>query len=358
MPTIQQTPTGTWKAVVRRKGWPIAAKTFRLKRDAEDWARRTEDEMVRGLYIHRAPSEKLVLSEALDRYLKEVTVRKAAGTRAGDKTVAKVLKSKLGRYALIAMTPDLVAGYRDGRLATVSQRTGRLITANTVRVELALLSHLFNVAIREWQIGLITNPVAQIEKPNPGSGRKRRLNWKEYMRLMRECRCYANPMLYQIVRVALYTGMRRGEILGLRRQDVDLARRVVHLTQTKNGEPRTVPLSPRAARVLRQALDNPVRPLGTDLIFWGEPGRKGDRRRYVYEPAWQRAVKRAKLEDFHFHDLRHEFVSRLIEFSDLSDVQVATIIGHKTMDMVLRYAHLRAGRLVEKLDRRPDREAV
>jgi len=144
--------------------------------------------------------------------------------------------------------------------------------------------------------------------------------------------------------------MRAGEIKSLTRSQVDLDKRTVHLTETKNGSSRTVPLTRQATEVFRAALSNPVRPLDTDLIFWGEPGRDGIRRPYEFRPAWHRTLKKAGIEGLRFHDLRHEAVSRLVE-AGLGDQEVSAISGHKSMQMLKRYTHLRAEDLVERLDR-------
>lgn len=350
MATFIKTPASKWKAVIRKQGWPTTSKTFRTKRDAEDWARRSEDEMARGVHIQRAPSERLTLKAALQRYLLEVSPTKSPGSQAAEKTHAKPLVDALGGYSLAAITADLVAQYRDARLATVSERTGRTITANTTRGELALLSGLFNTAIREWRLGLLYNPVANIRKPSPGKGRERRLMADEERRLLAAADSYSNPMMGWIVRLALHTGMRSGEITSLRRHQVDLEKRVVRLDKTKNGSARTVPLSRAATEVLHTALAHPIRPIDTDLVFFGEPGCNGKRRPYLFQPAWRRDVlPGAGIAGLRFHDLRHEAVSRLVE-SGMSDQEVAAISGHKTMQMLRRYTHLRAEDLVAKLD--------
>lgn len=117
MATFVKTPSGTWKAVIRKTGWPTTSKTFRTKRDAQDWARRTEDEMVRGVYIERSTSERMTLEKALDRYLAEVSPSKAPKTQKSEESSAKVLKARLGKYSMAALTPELIAEYRDTRLA-------------------------------------------------------------------------------------------------------------------------------------------------------------------------------------------------------------------------------------------------
>jgi hypothetical protein len=137
--TITSTPSNTWKAVIRKHGWPTTVKTFRTKCDAEDWARSTEDEMVRGVYINRAGAEKLLLGKALDRYLAEVSPSKRDSTANAQSHKAKALRKKFGAHSLAAITPDLVAEYRDERLAV-----GK--SASTVCLEPSLLSHLFTIA--------------------------------------------------------------------------------------------------------------------------------------------------------------------------------------------------------------------
>jgi integrase len=155
-------------------------------------------------------------------------------------------------------------------------------------------------------------------------------------------------MLGWAVRIALYTAMRQGEILSLTLDQVDLQRRIVRLNATKTGSARTVPLSRRAARVLRQAIAHPARPKGVVLVFYGEPGKDKKRRPYTISKVWSNTLQRAAISDFRFHDLRHEAVSRLVE-KGLSDQEVVAISGHKSMQMLRRYTDLRAEDLVEKL---------
>ncbi len=343
MATIIKNMSGNWKAVIRKIGWPTTSKTFRTQRDAKDWSRRTEDEMVRGVFIDRGPSERVTLNAAITRYLTEVTPTKSPGTQKREPGFTKPLKRILGKYSLAAIAPNLVADYRDKRI-----QEGK--SNNTVRLELALLSHLFNTAIREWRLGLVYNPVAAIRKPAAGEGRNRRLISDEEHKLLAACAMHCNPMLNWMVRLALYTAMRVGEIESLRRRQVDLERRVIRLEKTKNGDVRTVPLSRNAVEVLEQALSHPIRPMETDLIFWGEPGKDGKRRSYQFRPVWRRILKKNGIEGLHFYDLRHEAISRLVE-AGLSDQEVAAISGHKSMQMLKRYTHLRAEDLVEKLDR-------
>lgn len=356
MATITKTPSGTWKAIIRKTGWPTSAMTFRLKRDAEDWARRTEDEMVRGVYIVRTRSERMTLSTALDRYLQEVSQGKRPTTLSREKKRVEILRASLGAYSLAALTPEVIAKFRDDRLAGDADDKGVRVprAPNTVRLDLALLGHLFSVAIKEWGLGLTYNPVSSIRRPAPGAGRNRRLTADEEKKLLKAVDGHSNPMLRWIVRIALETGMRSSEITGLRRNQVDLQRRIVRLVETKNTLPRTVPLTLEAAKQFKEALDNPVRPIDTDLIFFGEPGKDGQRRPYNFNKVWLGIKRTAGCSDFRFHDLRHEAVSRLVE-AGFSDQEVSAISGHRSMQMLKRYTHLRAEDLVEKLDSRRHR---
>lgn len=341
MATITKTQSGTWKALIRKRGWPAVIKTFRIKRDAEDWSRRTEDEIVRGVYIDRASSERLMFTVAMDRYLREVTPTKKATSQRSERLVAQALKAYFGNYSLAAINTEIVAAYRDERLLVAKP--------GTVRRGLALLGHLFTVAIREWRLGLAQNPVSNIRKPSAGKGRDRRLDSTEEARLRDAVAHHSNPMLRWIFEIALETGMRSSEITGLRMGQVDIARRVIRLRNTKNDDSRTVPLSKRAVAQFVEAIANPVRPPDCDLIFFGEPGRDGVRRPYDFRKMWRNIKMSLDLTDFRFHDLRHEAVSRLVE-GGLSDQEVASISGHKSMQMLRRYTHLRAEDLVEKLD--------
>lgn len=353
MATIVKTASATWKAVIRKQGWPTNIKTFRVKRDAEDWARTTEDEMVRGVYIRRAPADRMTLESALKRYLEDVTPTKRPFSQISDKRHSKPLIKQLGKYSLSALLPETIAHYRDTRLAGEDRKDkdGNPISRapNTVRLDLALLGHLFTVAIKEWGIGLPSNPVHNIRRPAPGPGRNRRLTADEEKRLLAAVDQHSNPMLRWIVRLALATGMRSSEIATLHRSQVDLKRRIVRLLETKNTLPRTVPLTKAAADLFRQALNNPIRPIDTDLIFFGEPGRDGKRRPYNFNKLWLDIKREQGLADFRFHDLRHEAVSRFVE-AGLSDQEVSAISGHKSMQMLKRYTHLRAEDLVSRLD--------
>lgn len=342
MATIVKTESGKWKALVRKLGWPATSKTYRTKREAEDWARSTEDAMVGGLYIKRSPSEKMLIKDALEKYEREVMPTKSDATQKREQSRLKLLKSEFGKYSLAALSADIVAEFRDARL-----HSGK--ANNTVRLELALLGHLYSTAIKEWHIALPINPVTQIKKPSPGKGRDTRLSTKDQERLLNALKEHSNPMLAWIFEIAIETGMRRNEILTLRTYQVNTERRIVSLTDTKNGDARTVPLTKTATQVFVEALSYPMRPVDCDLIFFGELGKDKKRSPYQFDKIWREIRDSIGLSHLHFHDSRHEAVSRLVE-AGFSDQEAASVSGHKSMQMLRRYTHLRAEDLVKKLD--------
>ena len=332
--------SGAWQALIKRKGFGQIARTFDTKADAEVWARQLEAEMDRGVFVSRKEAENTTLSEALDRYEREITVKKKGFQ---EKALIKKWKSHpLAIRSLPSIQGKDIATYRDDRLKTVSP--------NTVRLELAVISHLYTVAVKEWGMAGLVNPVSQIRKPKLPQGRDRRLLQGELDRILSAS---DSPVLSDLVRFAVETGMRRGELAGMTWDMVELKKRTVTLPKTKNGEKRVVPLSTEAVRILSSL------PRKIDGEVWGmEPDsitqaflRALARARKNYEKECEEKKEKpdpAFLVDLTFHDLRHEATSRFFE-KGLNPMQVAAITGHKTLQMLKRYTHLKAEDLAEML---------
>ena len=239
------------------------------------------------------------------------------------------IDDKLGAKTLAELDQKLVADYRDERL--------KLVSGTTVRKELYLLSKVLGFAQMELGINLPNgNPVLKIRKPAEAKGRDRRLNDSEWSDLELECRKSRNIYLWPLVALARETCMRQGELLKMQWEDVDWKRKFVFLHDTKNGQARAVPLSPTAIDILK----NLPRSI-TGTIFPVE--------RMTLLHAFQGALKRAKITDFRFHDLRHEAISRLAERGDFSVLDMAAVSGHKTIQMLGRYTHLSAEKLADRL---------
>lgn len=330
---------GKWQARVRKHGYSPVEKTFLSKQDAEKWARAIEREQDIGSYVCRNSIEQTTLSELIQRYKEEV-VPLLRGADSEIIRLTTISKSQIGKLSLIALTPIKIAGYRDYRLKSVSN--------STVLRELQSLSAMLNHARREWGYALATNPVQSIRKPTANKARVRRLSSEEEQMLMialenkgrndqgKYLRGTRNCWVMPIIQLALETAMRRGELLNLRWEHVNLVRRVAYLPMTKNGESRTVPLSSKVYEILSnlpRSIDGRVFPITAN----------------AFKLAWVRTCQRAGLIDLHFHDLRHEATSRLFE-KGLNVLEVASITGHKTIQMLSRYTHIRPESLLSKLD--------
>lgn len=316
-----------WQARVTRKGFPPEVNTFLNKTDAERWARHVEAEMDKGAYLSRTLAERVTLSEILERYSKEVSPTKRGGP---DETIRiKALRRcRVASLTMAALTPQAVGEYRDERLMTCC--------AATVNRDLAMLSSVINHSRREWGVA-IGNPVSQIRRPSMPPGRDRVLSSEEEVRLLNalEPTGRRNHFLKPLVILALATAMRRGELLSLRWQDIDLQRGVALLSITKNGDGRAVPLSTRAVTTLQtmvRSFDGRLFPIKSAAM----------------EAAFHRARLRAGLPDLHFHDLRHTAATQLAE--KLSNIlELSAVTGHKELRMLKRYYHPKAEELARKL---------
>jgi len=351
MATIQKRGSHQWRAMIRRKGHPNQSRTFDLKSDALIWARSIENKMDRGVFLSRDEVESTTLGECLKRYVREVSSQKLGAEQEAMK--AKVIHhhSISDMYIGVVNGSD-IAKYRDDRL-----RQGK--APSTVVKEMALLSHMFNVARREWGMEALSNPVQQVSKPRVSNKRDRRLSGEEEKRLMAACSLgfhNANPWLRPLIILAIETAMRKGELLALRWTDVKFDQNKVI---SKNKDPkgvnllREVPLSPRAIVVLKNiptSLNGMVFPTSDNAIKLAFNRACGRACEHVFDhkPGTLKACQCTGILNFRFHDLRHEATSRFFE-KGLNPMQVAAITGHKTLQMLKRYTHLKAEDLAKLL---------
>lgn len=275
------------------------------------------------------------LGSVLERYRTSVSILKKGYVQESYR-IDKIQRHPICQLDIRIITSVDIAAYRDQRLAETNTKTGKRISPATVRLELSLLSSVFDVAIIEWGV-VDENPVKRIRKPKLPPGRARRLSPREDRRIRSHCAIHPNPELFSIYVLALTTAMRQGEILRLRWEDIDLKSQVAHLADTKNGHSRDVPLSIEARKAILQ-----LGPRSEGHLFsYTSSGLKS---------TWRSMMQKLKIEDLHFHDLRHEAVSRLFEIGTLDAMEVAAISGHRSMAMLKRYTHLKARKLVKKLD--------
>lgn len=325
MASIRKRGDLQWHAQIRKKGYPNQTKTFSTKADAERWAKIIESEMERGVFVSRSESEATLISDLLIRYESEILPSKRGG--ASDKSRLKTLSKAFGQYKLASLTSTQIAKYRDERLEKVGPQS--------VIHEINLLNRVLKAATIDWGIALPSGlPTALIRKPTKPNGRDRRVSTKELERILKATE---SEELQAVISLAVETAMRRGELASLLWKEIDLKKRIAHLPSTKTGVPRTVPLSSVAVKVLRKL------PKRQDGKVFGLAAES-------MSQAFERACEphRAKVDDLHFHDLRHEATSRLFE-KGLNVMEVAAITGHKTLDMLKRYTHLRAEDLAKRL---------
>lgn len=277
----------------------------------------------------------LTIAEGLDRYRREVSILKR-GYEQEKHRITVICRSPLASIITRHASSVDIANYRDWRLASINQKTGKPISNATVRLEMSLLSNFFDIGRIEWGI-TDANPVLNVRKPKTPPGRDRRLTAREERLILRHAHAHPNPELFSMVVLGLETAMRQGEMVKLRWEHINLKSRVAHLPETKNGSKRDVPLSVRARDVIIRL---GVKSRGP-VFSYTNNGIKS---------TWRFMVKKLGIEDLHFHDLRHEATSRLFELGTLDMMEIAAITGHKSLSMLKRYTHLKAQRLVRKLE--------
>lgn len=346
MATIEKRVSGdgktTYRVKVRLRGFAPESATFEKLTDAKNWARTTEEDMKAGRYFGQ--SKRHTFNDLVAEYKPHA-----------ERTLARYSEREaqldywvdvFGDDLLNSITPQRIAKERDKLLAGETNKWAAPATGDpeqdakrpkarrsgpTVNRYLAALSSCFAHGRKELQ-WVEKNPVEAISKPSENPGRVRFLSDDERVRLLDACRVHAD--LYLAVILALTTGARQAEIMTLRYGQVDFNRRVITLTKTKNGETRSIPLVGEAFTLLQER--SKLRNLTDDRVF-PPVMEKGDTR--SLRTAWEAALKKAEISDFHWHDLRHTAASYLA-MSGVSLVEIAKVLGHRTLQMVARYSHL------------------
>ena len=317
-----------WQVRIQLSGHPEASKTFPNKKDALLWAKKTESDMERGVWLGIKHVD-ISIQDALARYSEEVTPSKKGASRELNR-IKHLMGYKIATKNLCSVRGSDVAEFRDALI-------GKGYAPATVKKFLEVLSSLFNTAISEWGYESLGNPVRQVKKPIVRNGRTRRLDAKEEYALLDAASEHRGGWLMSVIILAIETAMRRGEVAALRIEDINLEKRIATLHETKNGDSRLVPLSSRAIQAIKVLINKRV------------SGRLVGVNADAITGAFHTAVKRAGLTNLRVHDLRHEGVSRLFE-RGLNPLEVAAISGHKTLSMLQRYTHLKAVDLVKKLE--------
>lgn len=279
------------------------------KRLAEKLYAKVLTDIVEGRYFDSVKAKNTPFAEMTDKYMKRYE-------KSRDKTSLNRLLPVFGNLTVADITTEKVSDYMDERLDIVKPAT--------VYQELALMRRMYNVAIKEWG-WLRDNPVSRLSfSVGNSNARDRWLRTEEEKMLLSSA---TNPKwLKNLVVVALHTGMRRGEILRLKWQNADFKRRAVRVVKSKNGEKRAIPMSQTLFNVLKSItvkdVSGRVFPISASSV----------------RHAFDKVMERACIEDFHFHDLRHTFATRLVQ-NGVDIYKVKELLGHKTIAMTMRYAH-------------------
>jgi len=337
--------TISYRAKVRIKGFPSQSATFDRKSDAKEWSQSIEASMREGRYFKNRESKKHTLSEIIDRYIEEIMPLKPKSMVS--QTIQLLWwKKTIGGYLICDITPSLISKTRDDLYKEKTTR-GDKKKSSTVNRYLAVLSHLFTIALKEWQL-VDHNPVSKITKHKESGGKTRFLSDDERKRLLEACQNSKNKHLLTIVTLCLSTGARKMEIVGLKWSAVDFYKATITLHYTKNGDIRVLPLVGYAFKLMEKCELN--KRIDCDWVF---PNKKLTN--YVdIRLAWEKALKEANIKNFRFHDLRHSAASYLA-MNGASLAEISAILGHKTLSMVKRYSHFSESHTSEVIKKMNDK---
>lgn len=324
-----------FRVKVRLKGHPVESGSFKRLTDARRWAQSTEAAIRDGRYFKTSEAKRHTLSDLADRYVKEVLPTKPKNA-SNAKQHLTWWKATIGSYALADVTPAMIAQCRNDLLATKTRRGSPMANATVVRY-MATLSHAFTLAVKDWQ-WLDDSPMRKVTKPKEPRGRERFLSEAERSSLLAACTASTSRFLHAVVVLALSTGMRRGEIMNLKWSQIDLENFRILLFETKNDTSRSVPLVGLAHSMMSNL--SKIRRIDTNLVFYGDTAGIGG----VIKPVdltkpWRTVLAKAGISNFRFHDLRHSAASYLA-MNGATTIEIAAVLGHKTLQMVKRYSHL------------------
>lgn len=321
----------TYKVRIRKPNNPTVTKSFSSKNLAQKWARKTELEIEEGTYFDKQEAGRHTVADLVERYIKEELKKLSESDWPSRRRQLNWWKDEIGKLTLNKVTPALIVEQKNKlKQGTTYRHMPR--NGSTVNRYLAALSAAFGIATTEWQ-WVTENPFQRVRREKEPDGRIRFLSPEERTALLDACNDSRNRNLYLLTLIALSTGMRQAEILSLTWEQIDLDRGRITLYKTKNGEIRVVPLAGLAKTELQK--HGKIRNLKNPYVFVGR------HHSYAQFPrgAWESALIRAEITNFKFHDCRHSAASELA-MNGARLHEIAAILGHKTLAMVQRYAHL------------------
>ncbi len=331
-----------YRAKVRLRGHETLSATFDRLTDARKWAAEKETELRNNRYF--GASKRHTLRDLIDRYVADALPALKSGP-----DVEKRLdywREKVGHLLLSDLSVARIKTCKDELKKTPKVRGGGVRTGADVNRTISALSSALTFAVKELE-WLETNPLLRVRKFAESRGRVRYLTEDELPRLIDACRQSTHPDLLLAVLLSLSTGARQSEIMELRWRQIDLKRRVAVLIDTKNGERRALPVVGEALELLNARTK--VRRIDDDRLFPPGPRAKKDDAVADLRAPWESALKAAGIDNFRWHDLRHTCASYMA-MSGVSAVEMAKMLGHKTLAMTMRYTHLSPERTIEVAD--------
>lgn len=342
----------TYRARIRESGVKLS-RTFQTNAEAQEWALQIKRAIKSGNYM-AAQADIVTLEDLINLYIDRVLSKKSQGHRENLLNHFMWWNLNYGRYKLETFNTAVVSSAKEQLLTeTIEPRRSRSgngfhgdrpvrRASSTVRAYLNSLHTVFEVARKEWQIVNI-NPVSNCSKPRRPKSRERWLTKDERERLYSAAKASESPYIFLLIDISLTTGCRKGELLNLRKRDVSLEKGTITFTVTKSDETRTVPITDLVVQSLARLIGPEVN--DEDYVFSSRDGKQPAN----IDSAWRRIQKLSGLKDFRWHDMRHDFCTRMAR-NGVSSHRIRAMVGHKTLAMAERYSHVNAGELKDVFD--------
>lgn len=334
----------SYHAEVRLKGCPPQRDSFRTITKAKEWIQDIESGIRDGRHFKTREAKKHTVGEMIDKFI-SVWLPKFPQRLKKQTALLNWWKKQCGHLLLIDFTSAIISECRD-QLLQERVPSGNLRSSSTVNRYLSAIGKALTISIKEWG-WLEHNPSRNVSKPPEGKGRERFLSLDEKERLLIECKKSRNPNLFPMVLLALHTAMRFGELQGLSFKDISFDRHLITLQKTKNGDKRYIPLTEEAENLLKSLPNYYSDP--ESLVFSSKRNSNCENKVCVRE-SFERAVQRANIKDFRFHDLRHTAASYMA-MAGATQGELMAILGHRSPQMTRRYAHYSQDHLRKLLER-------
>ncbi len=322
----------SYHAEVRLKGFPPQRRVCRTKTLAKKWIQDTEAAIRDGRFKNQSVSRKHTVADLIDRFT-EHSIPKHPIYYPKKVQLLNRWKEELGHLLLSELSPAHIAMVRDKLLSETTFKKA-VRSSSTVNRYLAAFSKVLSVAVKEWG-WLEENPTLKISKPKESRGRDRFLTQEEIHLLLEACKESITPHLHAIVALAIFTGMRYGEIVKLHWKDINFELGFITLQQTKNGDKRIIPITNETVRILQSC---PTYGAAAQEQIFKSRKRTSSALPLSIRKSFAKALKTAQIESFRFHDLRHTAASHLA-MNGATQGELMAILGHKSPQMTRRYAH-------------------